>query len=794
VDYACADVRDEPLARAGASCTATHDSRDGGKALKKSAKLTRTARVGILRAQQAATADILRAIGESYSDATPVFKVIVAHAARLCEANFAFVMLLEGGYLRLAARTACTQDFARYLDNGIALTRETTSGRAALALKPVQVLDFLAEPDVLVTPAHRAENVRTNLAVPLLHGRELLGVITLWRHEVRAFSDEQVELLATFADQAVIAIENTRLFLQLESRNRELSELLEQQTATGEVLKIISRSNFDLEPVLQTLIENATRLCAAEQGYIFRREHGGYRMAVAYRAPAEFTARWRRRLRKPGDGSIVGRVAEQGRTVQIIDAQRDPEWLGALRGYSEMSGIRTLLGVPLLREGEPIGVIAMWRTRVDPFTQKQIEITTTFADQAVIAIENVRLFDTILDKSRELELANTYKSRFLAAASHDLRQPLHALNLFVAQLRTATDSDERNHLVVQVGAAIGAMNELFDSLLDMSKLDAGVLEPNITEFPATEVLERMETTFAEIARKKGLRLRVVLTRAWVRSDFILLERILLNLVSNAVRYTTRGAVMVGCRRRGGRLQFEVRDSGPGIAEDQRRRIFREFYRVAALESQHRGGLGLGLAIVDRLSTLLDHPVSLESEPGSGSRFSISVPRVPGRVVVRSDVTPPGPIMDAVSGKLIVVIDDDTLVLDAMRGILTSWGCDIVIASAAEEALASLHGRQPDLVISDYHLADGRTGIDAIEYLRARLGTTIPAFLMSGDTAPARLRDATQSEYFLLNKPVAPITLRAMLNRLLKADARDTAERVPSSARRRRVESPTRPRR
>ena len=772
-----------------------HVARTTKIAGKSSAERTRRASIDTLRAQQAATADILRAISASYSDATPVFESIVAHAARLCEANFAFVMLYERGRLRLAARTACTPDFAGYLEQGIAVDRKTTSGRAALGLKPIQILDFLADPEAAVTPAHHAEKVRTILAVPLVRGDRLLGVVTLWRHEVRAFSDEQIEILATFADEAVIAIENARLFLQLESRNRELSELLEQQTATGEVLKIISRSTFDLEPVLQTLIENATRLCAAEQGFIFRREGGGYRLAVAHRAPPEFTARWKRLLRRPGDGTIVGRVAQQGRTVQIADAQSDDEWRGALRRFSEMSGIRTLLGVPLLREGEPIGVIAMWRTRVEPFTEKQIELTTTFADQAVIAIENVRLFDTILDKSRELELANTYKSRFLAAASHDLRQPLHALNLFAAQLRSAADSDERNRLVVQIGAAIGAMNGLFDSLLDMSKLDAGVLEADITEFPAAEVLDRIETTFAEIAREKGVRLRVVPTRAWVRSDFILLERILLNLVSNAVRYTARGAVMVGCRQRGGRLQFEVRDSGPGIAEDQKRSIFREFYQVVAQESRHRGGLGLGLAIVDRLSTLLDHPVSLESAPGKGSRFSVLVPRVPARVAVRSDPTSAVRVVDAVTGKLIVVIDDDALVLDAMHGILTSWGCDVVTASSAESALLPLNGRHPDLVISDYRLAEGRTGIEAIETLRARIGAAIPAFLMSGDTAPDRLREAAQGDYFLLNKPVAPITLRAMLNRLLKPiDPGGKAGRIRTIARRRQAASPVRPRR
>jgi two-component system, sensor histidine kinase len=309
------------------------------------------------------------------------------------------------------------------------------------------------------------------------------------------------------------------------------------------------------------------------------------------------------------------------------------------------------------------------------------------------------------------------------------------------------------------------------------------------------VLARVETTFAEIAAEKGLRLRVVPTRAGVRSDFILLERILLNLVSNAVRYTAKWAVMIGCRRRGGRIQFEVRDSGPGIARDQKQNIFREFYRVAGQASRHRAGLGLGLAIVDRLSALLDHPIALESELGRGSLFCVSVPRARGSVTGRKDGTPLERIGDAVAGKRIIVIDDDALVLDAMRGMLADWGCDVVAASGTDETLNVLGGRQPDLIISDYQLEHGRTGIEAINHLRAKLGASVPAFLMSGDTAPDRLREATQGRFFLLKKPVAPIALRAMLNRLLNpAGAAIDVMRRPAISRHRKVGGPTRPRR
>ena len=231
----------------------------------------------------------------------------------------------------------------------------------------------------------------------------------------------------------------------------------------------------------------------------------------------------------------------------------------------------------------------------------------------------------VQERTHQLELANLARSRFLAVATHDLRQPLHALGLFVAQLRTRLDAGERDQLLERIDAAVAAMNELFKALLDISKLDAGVLTPDVSEFPIEHLLNRIETTFAAAAREKGLRLRVVPSSAWVRSDFIMLERILLNLVSNAVRYTELGGVVVGCRRRCDEVRIDVCDSGIGIPEEHQRNVFTEFYRLGGPDRDRAGGLGLGLAIVERLGRLLDHPVGLISQPGRGTRFSVSVP-------------------------------------------------------------------------------------------------------------------------------------------------------------------------
>src|SRR5580704_11146341 len=366
---------------------------------------------------------------------------------------------------------------------------------------------------------------------------------------------------------------------------------------------------------------------------------------------------------------------------------------------------------------------------------------------------------------RQLEAANFAKSRFLAAASHDLRQPLHALNLFVAQLRRETDPAERECLVSRIDAAVAAMNELFGSLLDISTLDAGVVRPNISTFPVGALLKRIETTFEATAREKGLRLRIVSTAAFIVSDFILLERILMNLVSNAIWYTVRGGVVVGCRRRAGIVRIEVWDSGIGIPEDQRANIFSEFYQLRMIERERSGGLGLGLAIVDRLCRLLDHPITLVSRIGKGSRFAVSVPSA---LPVPLADTPPISSVDQVMGKFVLVIDDDALVLDAMRGVLRSWGCSVATATSETAAVAGLseYERTPDLIISDYRLSDGSNGIQVIERLRRALDARVPAFLISGDAAPERLREIAGSGYYLLQKPVLPMTLRSVVSQLL----------------------------
>ena len=383
----------------------------------------------------------------------------------------------------------------------------------------------------------------------------------------------------------------------------------------------------------------------------------------------------------------------------------------------------------------------------------------------------------VAERTQELELANAAKSRFLAMASHDLRQPLHALGLFVAQLRTPLKSGERTKTIERVDATRKEMDEMFNSLLDISRLDAGILTPKITEFPIARLLQKIETRFDQATREKGLRLRVRRSDAWVRSDAMLLERILLNLVSNAVRYTLRGGIIVGCRRRGEMLRIEVWDSGPGIPEDQKQNIFGEFFQLTAPDRSRSGGLGLGLAIVDRLRLLLNHQIDLASTVGRGSRFAILVPMADECVTSTEPVDSPHPAAFAVEGKVILVIGDAPIVLEGTGGLLGKWGYSVLTAGSDEAALIRLAERQqrPDLIILDYHLASGKTGIRAIEQINAAFGSSIPAILISGDTAPEPLRDAKDRGYILLHKPVDPMRLRAVMHEFFRDhdDRRDT---------------------
>ncbi|MBN8441297.1 MAG: response regulator [Thauera sp.] len=369
----------------------------------------------------------------------------------------------------------------------------------------------------------------------------------------------------------------------------------------------------------------------------------------------------------------------------------------------------------------------------------------------------------------EAERANVAKSRFLAAASHDLRQPMHALGLFIWELRQQPLDPRLHQLVKHIAASAEAMENLLDSLLDISRLDAGVLNPVKRPFAAHPLLERIAASHRPSAEDRGLRLILRPSPWWVLSDPVLFERIATNLVSNAIRYTPSGCILIACRRRGSHLRIEVRDSGVGIAPDAHDIIFQEFIQLDNAERALDRGLGLGLPIVRRLAELLEHPLSLRSAPGRGSVFAIELPLAPEgpETVPSGDERLPGDL----KGVRIALVDDDPLALNGMQSLLESWGCDVFATESHTEILAHLGGGQwkPALVISDFRLRGPLTGIELIHLLHEPIYLPgLPAILMSGDTGAETIASAQQANIPLLHKPVRPARLRALLNRMLNA--------------------------
>jgi signal transduction histidine kinase len=443
-------------------------------------------------------------------------------------------------------------------------------------------------------------------------------------------------VVSNFASQAVIAIENTRLLNELRQRTSDLSEALEQQTATSEVLHVIGSSLGDLKPVFEAMLENAVRICEAKFGTLYLRAGDAFRAAALHNAPPAFVEFWQRGPHRPGPSTVLSRVLRTKEVVHISDitadqayTERDPLFIAA----AELGGFRTVLAVPMLKETDVLGAIYIYRQEVRPFSNKQIALLASFASQAVIAIENVRLFDEIQDKNRQLEIASQNKSQFVSSMSHELRTPLNAIiGLTDMMVTNAARFGVEKALepLKRVNAAGTHLLGLINQVLDLSKIEAGKLELNPEQINLTTLIDEVIGTAGELAKKNGNRLVVEAQEnlGGLTVDPMRLRQILLNLLSNACKFTKEGEVKLKARKvvNGGNwVELAVSDSGIGMTPEQQAKLFAEFTQADSLTARHFGGTGLGLAISRKLARMMGGDVTVASEPGNGSVFTLRLP-------------------------------------------------------------------------------------------------------------------------------------------------------------------------
>ena len=587
-------------------------------------------------ARQTATSEVLKVISRSTFELRAVLDTLVEAVARLCEADTAQILRPRDAGYHVAASHGFSPE---YIESHKTLTfapgRGSLTGRVLLARKPVQISDVLADPEYSNLEPQRLAGYRTHLGVPLLRDGRPIGLILVSRRTVLPFTDTQIELVETFADQAVIAIENVRLFTELETRTVALSRSVDQLTALGEVGRAVS-STLDLEMVLTTIVSRAVELSGLDGGVVFEYDEDAeeFVQRVATETGGALAEARRTTQIKKGEGAL-GHTAVTLEPVQVPDITVPGAYESRLRENLIESGIRAVLAVPMVREGHLIGCLAVTRNQPGDFPAETIDLLRTFATQSALAIQNARLFHEIADKSRQLETASQHKSDFLANMSHELRTPLNAIIGFsevLAEKMFGDVNDKQAEYLHDILESGRHLLSLINDILDLSKIEAGRMELELSEFDLPQAIQNALMLVRERALRRGIALHHAIDDGVgaIRADERKVKQVLLNLLSNAIKFTPEGGrIEVRAASTDGVVEVSVADTGIGIAPEDQEAVFEEFRQVGAADKKAEG-TGLGLALSRKFIELHGGQIRVTSQVGAGSTFTFTLP-VHGRV-------------------------------------------------------------------------------------------------------------------------------------------------------------------
>jgi signal transduction histidine kinase/DNA-binding response OmpR family regulator/HAMP domain-containing protein len=732
--------------------------------------------------QQTATAEVLQIISRSAFDLQPVLDTLVENAARLCSAEDGYIFQPDSELYRVAAAYCTDPDYRHYLEqHPIPTGPGSVIGRVAAGRQTVHVPDVMADPDYRLREQQTQGGYRTVLGVPLLRDGDLMGVFMLTRNRIEPFAERQIELVKTFADQAVIAIENVRLFQEVQERTRELARSVEELQALGAVSQAVN-STLDLQEVLTTIVAHAAQLSGTEGGAIYEYDETSrqFELRATHGMSEELIEAVHGAQIRLGE-TVIGEAAARREAVQVADLHDAPDY--PVRAELERAGFRALLAVPLLREEQIVGALVVRRRTPGEFPKATVDLLQTFAAQSVLAIQNARLFQEIEDKSRQLEIASQHKSEFLANMSHELRTPLNAIigfsEVLIEQMFGELNEKQEEYLQDILTSGRHLLS-LINDILDLSKVEAGRMELELGTFALPEALENGLTMIKERAGRHGIQLTLDVDPrlGMIQADERKVKQVVFNLLSNAIKFTPDGGqVAVTAREVDDEIEIAVRDTGIGIAPEDQARIFEEFQQARHQVTKSREGTGLGLALTRKFVELHGGRIWVESEVGTGSTFTFTIPmHVELMVAVPGDGQAPGtngtnglphapalPTVDG-TGATVLLVEDDPNAVALLSLYLQGAGFQVVVAGDGEEALQMARILHPDGITLDIFLPR----VDGWDFLaRAKADpelADIPVVIVSMLDERGKGFALGAAEYLV--KPVDRDLLLATLQRLV----------------------------